>query len=226
MAAADWYRKETWTAADAADFVARLGRARAGNRPQYLCIQAGSLMGAAVARPEIALDLYREALALEPTGTFSADAATGMGNALAALGRDDAALAAFEEALRLMATARTAKTAAWTDYAWLVATRDLGAHRQRALDLLDEYRATDLNLPVEIFRVEGGRALLLADEAPDRAAEAATLALAAAAKLHSGVERHPGFGLVAPLDPAIRRRLETIAQGGRKPSLLGRLLGR
>jgi tetratricopeptide (TPR) repeat protein len=40
----DWYRRNTWTKADEEDFFAKLNRARKEGRPQYLKIQAGTLV--------------------------------------------------------------------------------------------------------------------------------------------------------------------------------------
>jgi tetratricopeptide (TPR) repeat protein len=41
----DWYRRTTWTKTDETEYFAKLKRARAASRPQYLILQAAHLVG-------------------------------------------------------------------------------------------------------------------------------------------------------------------------------------
>jgi hypothetical protein len=71
----DWYRKETWSAADAAEFERRLKRSR-GQRTQYLKLQAWHLAQtrkASLAAPAIAL--ANKYLEEDPTREISPGAA-------------------------------------------------------------------------------------------------------------------------------------------------------
>jgi tetratricopeptide (TPR) repeat protein len=91
----EWYRRKTWTIADREELFARLGRSRTGfHKAQYLCIQAYCLHEAGLS--ESALELIEIQLRDFPDEHHTAARALSTkGDALAATGRIDEALAAY-----------------------------------------------------------------------------------------------------------------------------------
>lgn len=98
----DWYRSTSWDPTVAKAFEARMSRARNGNRPQYLRIQATHL----IESPDPGVREAGRALLLRVTTDYpaSGEATTAMeqlGDSLAHEGQFDEAEHALREALRL-----------------------------------------------------------------------------------------------------------------------------
>src|SRR5215471_12054599 len=101
MATTEWFRRGTWTGADQMEFEAHLGRARRGNRAQYLCIQAFHLLETNdERRVEAALGLFDRMLRDYPERIQIAGAHDGRAKCLVRLGRIPEALDAYRAALR------------------------------------------------------------------------------------------------------------------------------
>jgi tetratricopeptide (TPR) repeat protein len=141
MTQGDWYRNRHWDEAIEAAFFAKLARAR--QKSQYLRIQACLL---AEQYPKAALrllDLYFEMQAsVEPHETIDQASAYGhKATAYLSLGDVEAAIASYESALAREAWFPNWRTQAYVDLPYLIATRRLRSHYDRALDILMEHRS-------------------------------------------------------------------------------------
>jgi len=101
MTAAKWFRRTTWSPADAADFGARLERSRSAfHRAQYLRIQAAHLHEAGThPLAEAAFGLLDQLLAEWPDESQLSSAHMQRAGCLIDLGRPEEALAAYQAAL-------------------------------------------------------------------------------------------------------------------------------
>jgi len=101
MSKVEWFRRTTWTAADAADFAAHLKRSRSDfHKAQYLHIQAGHLH--AVGVPEltaVALGLLDQLVTDWPSESQLSIAHAQRAQCLVDLGRSAEALDAYRAAL-------------------------------------------------------------------------------------------------------------------------------
>src|ERR1700737_4923308 len=101
MGQVEWYRRTTWTTADAVDFTARLERSRSAyHKAQYLRIQAGHLH--TVGSPEltlVALGLLDQLLREWPDESQVSLAHMQRAECLVDLGQPIEALAAYRDAL-------------------------------------------------------------------------------------------------------------------------------
>lgn len=213
MAECEWFRHVIWSAAIAENFFAKLARAR--KKDQYLRIQALYLVEK---YPEVALDLLDRFFSLaEPFD--EAQARSTQARAFAALGRDEDAVGSYRLALEAERVMPFIRTDAWLDFAVMVATRKLNNLYQEAQDLLVSPDRRCL-FPLQRFKRLAASALIefeVGDRATARrlAEEALTLATVR----HSGIERHPGVGLVGEQEEDLRRKL--VALAAQKYSLLG-----
>jgi tetratricopeptide (TPR) repeat protein len=209
--AAEWYRRPTWTPEDEADFFARLKRAAKHNKSQYPRIQALHLMEASPPLLEPALRLIDLAIENAQHDVDVVVALSDRGTCLERMGRIDEALATYLDAVAAQPADRSPSTFAWLDYAWLVARNRQDESYEQALELLRMQDSYGLAFPITLFKVEASRALILDATSGDGARDAALLALEAASRTHSGLQRHPGLGLVAEIDPAVEGRIRRIA---------------
>jgi len=122
------------------------------------------------------------------------------------------ALAAYEFVLVQERIPPIVITQAYLNLPWLVATRRLEASYDRALRVLEEYKGR-LTFPVELFRWNAAKALILADRAPGSVdvKECAAVALEAAAKTSSGLRYHSKLGLVGTEYRKVTDELEKLA---------------
>ncbi|MBI5361574.1 MAG: hypothetical protein HZA53_00245 [Planctomycetes bacterium] len=203
---ADWFRNSTWNEDIARDFEERLRRAR--RKDQYLRIQAFTL---AETYPEVALRLLDRFFALhDPFDLASAHVARA--TAYLALGRTEEAVEAYEAALECERLMPSIITEARTALPFLIATRQLRSHYDRAVQILARQDPHDLEFPVTHFQRHAALALICSD-LPDRehARTHARLALEWAEQDHSGFHKHPSLGLVGKEHARLRRRLREIA---------------
>jgi hypothetical protein len=212
MTGKDWFRKTRWTEADQSDFEARLKRARALSRPQYLYIQAFTLyelrdtklLGTCIA-------LLDRCLGEFPPHVHVAPALHLRGRCLDGLADAAGALAAYRAALDVERQGKSILTDAYLDFAWVVA---VGGHRElfhQAVELLDEF-ADRLAFPVQSFRWHAARALIAECQADhSRASSEARLALASAKAQQSGFAFHQSLGLVEDSFLDVRERLRVLS---------------
>lgn len=201
MAPKDWFRNEEWNATIEAQFFEKLRRAR--DKAQYLCIQSGHL---AKAHPEAALELLKRYFALgedfHMASAFLNEAA-----AYLTLGRIDEAIRSYRKALEREREFPNLKTAAWSEYALLIATESREPDYDEVLQLLEE-RKSELMFPVERFKWHAANALIRAAQGHrQEAKEHAIKALDAARTDDSGFRYHPKVGLVGSTYEDLRNKL-------------------
>ncbi len=205
MARGDWFRQTDWNEEIEAAFFAKLRRAR--EKQQYLRIQASTIAGR---KPEVALRLLDEYFALGDHFD-QAQAHADRASAYLALRDTKHAIAALEAALGREEQYPRLQTYAHLDLPFLIASQRIESRYEQALELLERYRAR-LTFPVDHFRWHAAYALILSAQAQTSSArEHARLALAAAAKDHSGFRYHPSVGLVGTKYEDIRHQLSVAA---------------
>jgi tetratricopeptide (TPR) repeat protein len=161
-------------------------------------------------QPEVALRLLDEYFALGDHFD-QAQAHADRASAYLALGDVEHAIAALEAALAREELYPRLLTYAYLDLPFLVASHGIESRYKQALQLLEQHRAR-LTFPVDHFRWHATYALILSALAkPSSAREHARLALAAAAKDHSGFRYHPSVGLVGSKYENIREQLSAAA---------------
>ncbi len=211
MSRDDWFRNEDWTSTIEQNFYVKLKRAR--RKAQYLCIQAHHLSRS---HPEIALRLLNEYFALDDRFNH-ARAFSFQADAYLALGNIDLAIEAYEHGLAREKEFPNFRTQSWIELPYLIATRQIHAKYQRALELLN---APDTILfPVQKFKIYAAHALILAalgdhNIASDHAKEA----LREAGQRHSGLRYHSELGLVGSQYEVIAARLQQIIDNREKHS--------
>lgn len=209
----DWFRKSTWTKSDAADFDARLQRARPLGRAQYLRIQAFHLWetgGDAEIRAALGLV---ERLLRDYSNNIQVPLALHLqGQCLERLGDNRAALASYRRSVEEQRRMPSIKTDAYLEFAWLVAREKSSNLYDEALRLLDEFRGLAA-FPIQRFRLSAIQALIAAERGESSAASYARAALAAAVETSSGFRNHPRLGLVAEGEEHLKGRLREIAGG-------------
>ena len=207
----DWYRNTEWNDEIAAAFFAKLVRARS-QKPQYLCIQAGSL---AKRHPDAALGLIDQYL--ETDDTFHlATARNVQGQAYLALDQLDPAINAFKQALIREEEFPNVTSNMRLDFPRLVALRRIREEYDYALDILNSrFKPQELAMPVNRYIDQGVRALIAHDLGDrDRARDFARAALDAASDRASVFAKHPGIGLVESTNTDFGRRIKRIAKRG------------
>jgi tetratricopeptide (TPR) repeat protein len=212
MSKTEWFRRTTWSDADREDFNARLKRSRgAGNKAQYLRIQAGHL--AEAGHHAVAIELLDRLFAEFPQQIELAQAHAQKAASLEQLGQLQAAIQEYRAALEVQRDFPNVRTNAWLDFGWLVVERQLTDHFDEVSQVLQEFREDGgLKFPAIEYRYAAIQALLAdARDEKARASEFAKQALAAAAKDHSGLRYHPTVGLVGSEQSAFANRLRRLA---------------
>jgi tetratricopeptide (TPR) repeat protein len=213
MSRVTWFRRATWTAADASDFAAHLKRSRSPFRKaQYLRIQASHLH--AVGTPELtvaALGLLDQLLAEWPDESQLSLAHAQRAECLVDLGRSAEALDAYRSALRVRREAPNWGNDAHLDFGELVVALDRIELYDEVLRALDEFGGHE-PFPAQQYSGATTRALI-ADRRADSLAAArwARMALAAARRTESPFPRHKHLGLVRYTDPEVYIRLRMLA---------------
>lgn len=215
---ADWFRSSRWSSAIAEDFEARLGRARPGNRQQYIRVQGTHLVAQDdPALREIGRALFRRA-AYE-SGQFDFEALMALeqlGDSLVADGHLDEAEPILREVLVLVAAAPTGRSG--TSHVTGLALAELLQARggadalTEADDLLDAaepqvrqltmFRNLALRFLVCRARVAAARGLA-------QARDYARQALEVAAETEPSLPRQTNVGRPAA-SPKLRRELSAI----------------
>ena len=219
MARNDWYRRTTWTPADAEAFQTRLRRSR--QRAQHLCIQARTLLDAGSAElAQSALTLIDQMLAEHPEPFFLSGAHLTRAECLLALGDIEEAIAAFRASLAAQRAMPNVCVNAYLPFAWTVGRLGLTEHFDEVLDAMEEFRdPADLAFPANAYLYFGALSFI-ADRLDDRAGAAlwAHRALRSASTSVGPFPRHPGLGLVEQPDSDIQARLWKIASGNAAPA--------
>jgi tetratricopeptide (TPR) repeat protein len=160
MKGRDWFRKETWSADDAADFEQRLKRSR-GQRTQYLKLQASHLAG--TRKPSLAvpaIELAKRYLQEEPGGLFEGEAHLIIAEASAILGDTEGALRAYRAAIDVESRRRSMRHYAYLHYAWYAATNSLSDEFENVLKAMEQMEKADLMFPINQYKYFGALALI------------------------------------------------------------------
>jgi tetratricopeptide (TPR) repeat protein len=213
----DWYTRTSWSEADQADFFAHLKRSRrAGNKAQYLRIQAAHLEK--VGSPELlraAIILLDKMLTEFPEVIMLALAYSQKASCLAKLGDLDQAVAYYRRALETERKFPHSRTQARNEFGILVVENRMTQFYEEALAVLDEMELPGVKFPSDVYKGCGIRALIAAHKGElESARKFAQVALNAAAKDHSGFRYHPTFGLVRDRESKFYKAIESIAAGG------------
>lgn len=170
----DWYRRTNWNEEIAADFEARLARARPSNRAQYLSLQGYALLSS---RPEKSEELLERAVSLAE-GSELPRACCYLAIARTAQGKIDAAIDAYNIAIDAERREPLHRSTAGIDQAFVIALFDRGtlyghALEQLTLSIADQWSLAGLEALAAdaIIRSRNGQA----DIARERAREALAL---------------------------------------------------
>jgi hypothetical protein len=207
----DWYRKETWSVADAAEFDRRLKRSR-GQRTQYLKLQAWHLAQSrktSLAAPAIALaNRYLEE---DPGGFFEVEAHLIIAEANTTLRDTSGALRAYRAAVKAEARKRGIRCCAYRSYAWFAATNGLADEFDDVLKSMESMEVSDLVFPISQFKYFASLALISKELHDDEnARRMARNALEAEAK-GAPFARHKDVGVVKGIDPSVQKRVRRLA---------------
>lgn len=207
----DWYRCTDWNEQVEADFFRRLKRAR-HQKPQYLVIQAGTLVG--TGRRELAttaLNLIQLFVQEHYEPFFASGAFHTKAQALLILERSEEAFQAFEAALAARRATPNVIHNTWLEYPLTIARRRARDRYQRALEILNEFVSPSaLVFPLQQFQYFATLALISADEGDrEGASRWAKNALAATTK-QAPFSRHPDVGLVGMTDADLQIELEQL----------------
>lgn len=195
----EWYRRSTWSPEDQAEYFAKLNRARAASRPQYLQIQASHLAIAGLHRQALTLlDRYFQDY---PGDLFAANGHFAQAQLFIALGDEAAAITAFRNALSAERRPPHVGSNVWLSYPEFIVQRWLHTFYQEAEQILNEfYSESKLAFPALRFQYHFVRAFL-ADQAKNLHERNlhATNAIAASNETHSGFRYHAKEGLVTTI---------------------------
>lgn len=156
----DWFRKESWSVADAAEFERRLSKSR-GQRTQYLKLQAWHLAEtrkARLAAPAIAL--ANRYLNEDPGGFHEVEAHLIIAQANATLGNTGDALKAYRAAVKAESGKRGIRSCAYLSYAWFAATNGLTAEFGKVLKSMESMEEGDLTFPISQYKYFASLALI------------------------------------------------------------------
>lgn len=204
MSRDDWFRNRRWDDEIAAQFEAKLKRAR--RKGQYLRLQACML---AKSEPNVALRLLDRYFAQQDERFADAQAYVDRATALLTLGRVDEALDSYDEALRTEAKFPNVLTQAYIELPYVASVRGVQNRYGRALEILEEHRRR-LMFPVDHFKWNAAQAIIAgASGSREKAREFANAALEFAAKDNSGFRYHPNVGLVSDEHAEALRQLRS-----------------
>lgn len=212
MSNVEWFRRSTWTDVDREEFNARLRRSRGlGNKAQYLRIQAFHL--AESGHHHGALELLDRLFAEFPDRIQLAQAHVQKAELLAILGDTDAVVGELRAALKIEREFPNVRTQAWLGFGWFVCEKQLRSFYNEAAAVLQEFGdERGYRLPAEEYRYCTIQALLAeARGEKTLACQFAKLALAEAAKAHSGLRYHAKIGLVGNERNTFENRLRELA---------------
>ena len=199
--ATDWYRKETWSAADKADFETRLKRSRGTyNKSQYLRIQAHHLQHATPPLYSAALELLDRVFNEFRDDSQIASAYLQKAQCILATGDFSAAIPYYREGLKFELEHPKCRTSAWLEFPWQIATERRDDLYDEALTILQQ-QTCSLFLPVDVYRINLVRAIIATHKGQhDVARSCAEAAKQASEAKTSGLSYHKNLGVVSKHD--------------------------
>lgn len=211
MANKDWFRKESWSPVDEADFFAHLKRARTPfNKAQYLRVQALTLSDTGnLDHARTAISLAQRCLNEFP-GEFWQIARCHkiIGDCNATIGKIEDAITAYMECFEAQRKFPNHLTNAPIEFAMLVVNHKLVEFYDQAVEILNEYKRSN-HFPIHQFQHWGCLSIIARESGSDSDARLfAGFALDAAKQVHSGFTHHPTIGLVADRTSEFFKRIE------------------
>ena len=193
MSKTQWFRRTTWSDADREDFNARLKRSRS-SKAQFLRLQALHL--AKAGHHHGAIELLDRLFEEFPDKIQLAQSHAQKAESLAKLGQTQAAVEEYRAALQAERDFPNVKTNVWLDYGWFVLEKQLSQLYEEVGAVLEEFRDEGgLKFPAIEYRYATIQALLAETRGEKSAARNfAKMALAEAAKDHSGLRYHATVG--------------------------------
>lgn len=209
--ATEWYRKTTWTVADAEDFEARLKLSRGTyNKSQYLRIQASHLQGATPPLYAEALSLLDRVLNEHRDDSQVASALLQKAECLDATAGFDAAIPFYREGLSFEQSHQRARTSAWIIYPWRIVNEKRVDLYNEALGSI-EFGSGGLLFPIDQYRLSVIQAIIRKWKGDETFARSfAKDAHEIAARIHSGFRYHKDVGLVNEIEPWVKATLDDI----------------
>lgn len=211
MARDDWFRRTTWSAADADAFNARLRRARTTfHKAQYLRIQAYTL-GQTRKEPltRAALDLLQRIFTEFPEPSELASAHLRAAQCHEFLGNIDQAIVHFRCSMDCQTKYPNRDVGVLLEFPWFVVTHKLSPLYAEALSVLQH---AHLAFPVQSFKAAAARALVACEHGDsETAAKNAQAALDAAKLEQSQFRNHRPLGLVGKEYQSVIEQLHAIA---------------
>lgn len=190
MSTDNWFRNTAWSEDIAAQFEAKLRRAR--QKEQYIRIQADML---ATSHPHVAhalLDRYFEM----PDDFDHAQAYVARATAYLSEGKIDQAIASYEAALQREDQFPNLRTQAFIELPYLVAVGGIANYYVRAVEILNTHQER-LMFAVDHFKWNAAQAFIAHACGRETSGKSfAKAALSAAAGGSSGFRYHPTVGLV------------------------------
>jgi tetratricopeptide (TPR) repeat protein len=203
----DWYRTTTWNPDIENAFLAKLARAR--DKTEYLCIQAGFLTAT---HPEVALRLIEQYFTLVVDHFHDATAHVVHADAQKALGNFEAARESYEAALAREIVFPNYGVAAYLYLPSLIALQNMATHYDRAIEVLALHKNRPV-WPVEKHYWHGAMAILLQDMGhKSNALDHAKLSIEAAGISHDSIAGKSGFGTLDCAPTAFSARLAGMAK--------------
>jgi len=213
--ARDWFRRQSWSEGDRADFQRRLSRVRSSrNKAQYLRVQAVCLKDAGTQNLlHPALELLDQLLKDVPERTELAIAHMLRAECLVRLHRNDEAVDAYRAALaaqRAFPTVGTDADLGLGELALALGRTDLYTETLEALEEFGAHKP----FPVQQYRAAAISACISESRGDLEAARRfAEKALAAAAQKESPFRHHRELGLAGALESGLEARLRRLVGG-------------
>lgn len=209
-----WFRRTTWSSDIEAEFFARLKRAQDYNRPQYMRIQAITLLDADSNLWPDAEKLLNYALDTWPNDSDLVYVLDAKGRCRELAEDIGGAVDLYCAAIDQMRIRPSRESSAQLEAARLIAVNKIRDKYERALDEVSSvFASRSLRFPIDIFLGEGSRALIYHELGRiDEAKTALALAMAAERQSTSGLPQHPHLGRVSARYTELRRMLLEIAR--------------
>ena len=210
--ATEWYRKTTWTPANAEDFETRLMRSRGVyNKSQYLRIQATHLQRASPPNYDAAIRLLDRVLNEWRDDSQVASALLQKAECLDATATFSAALPYYREGFAFERTHPGWRTSVWIILPWRIVKEKRIDLYDEALDAISFGSGSGVAFAVDQYRLNVVEAIIRKQKGDDVLARSfAKDAYEAAGYTHSGFRYHKDVGLVREIEPWAKIELDRI----------------
>ncbi len=213
MGKEDWYRRQSWTVQDQAEFFDRLNRSRSPyHKAQYLRIQALYLHEAGFSRP--ALDLLRIVFDKYPEDSELSSSYLQAAEAHAHFGENLSAVNAFREAIVAQRNYPNSHNHCWLEFGYFVVEKRLAHLYSEVSAAFEEFEEeVELLLASDGYKFFATLAIIAESRGEHIAAqEMALKALDLSTVRSSGFRYHPKIGLLRKEDFTLEQELIRLAK--------------